>query len=100
MKKTLEALTTKKTKKIWMRNRRDRQKRTFEKVRSDSYFFQNFEIQLVERNRTGIENNMKLGSIGPEESEQLETFKRKSSFSPSHFDRSKNRLDWSSFKET
>ena len=61
-----------KRKKKWMRNRernrRDRQKETFEKFRFDSYMFQNFKIWSDERNRVGIENNIEKGSISPEES--------------------------------
>ena len=52
------------------RNQGDRQKGTFEKVRSNSYMFQNFKIRSVERNQTGIENNIKLSLIGLEESDR------------------------------
>ena len=65
--------------------------------------FQNFEIQSIKeesnRNRKQHENRLDRSRGIEQELGQPETFKRKSSFSPSHFDRSTKRLDWSRFKE-
>ena len=74
MKKTFETLATKMTppkKKIRRKIERgieEIDKKTFVKLRFDSFLFFKFEIRSVERNWVGIENNRKTGSIGPEES--------------------------------
>ena len=84
------------------RNWRDRQKKKkiFKKVKSDFYMFLKFEIRSVKRNRNTHENRLNWSKGIRQESKEPETFKRKSYFSPLHFDRSKNKLDQSNCKET
>ena len=81
-KKTFETLIKKTTKKKRKRKKREREgnergigeeskrktKKTFGKVRSDSYMFLKIEIRSIEGNRACIEMYMKKGSIGRNES--------------------------------
>ena len=79
-------------------------KSSFEKVRSDSLLFLKSKIRLVERNWAGIEitheNRLDWSKGIRQELKEPKAFKRKSHFSPSHFNRSKNKLDWLNFNET
>ena len=62
--------------------------------------FLKFEIQSVKRNRNTHENRLNWSKGIGQESKEPETFKRRSYFSPLHFDQSKNKLDQSNYKET
>ena len=60
----------------------------------------NFQFRSVERNREGIENHCKNKFNWSRGIEATQEFKLKTEFSFCHFDRSKNRLDWSNPEET
>ena len=95
MKKTFESLTIKTTKFFFFfekRNWRDRQKALLKKSDLIPIFFKirnPIGREESSRNRNTHENRFDLLKGIRQESKGLETFKRKSYFSPSHFNRSK-----------